>query len=61
MGWTKTKDQLPPEDVVVETKIDDETGCRNESKHMWHNDRWFTPDMEMYIYYIPTHWRMMWA
>ena len=61
MSW-KTIDTAPL-DQVVETKIDDASGVRNEtsliqkqrgpeSRPMW----WF-PDMSMYVYYQPTHWR----
>ena len=28
--WRRCSDELPECDVVVETKIDDENGCRNE-------------------------------
>lgn len=52
-----------PMNLVVVTKIDDASGPRNEqlliqkqrdapSRPMW----WF-PDMSMYVYYTPTHWR----
>lgn len=57
--WIRCADQLPPFDLVVTTKIDDERGARNEAKlkritnggHLW-----FTADGGMYVYYEPTHW-----
>lgn len=45
-----------PEDVVVETKIDDAYGCRNVQKLVRKKRLWFFPDMSMYVYYEPTHW-----
>ena len=55
--WKETKYELPPEGVVVETKIDDERGCRNETTLKRSKNLWFFPDGSMYVYYIPTHWR----
>lgn len=46
-----------PEGVEVETKIDDETGSRNEQSLVRNGRLWFYPDMTMYVYYRPTHWR----
>lgn len=55
-----------PEGVEVMTKIDDVNGERNvqslkkvtripgETQPMW----WY-PDMKMYVYYRPTHWKPM--
>ena len=55
--WIKTNDELPPEGEVVETKIDDTKGVRNEDK-LWRQGRlWFVSDGSMYVYYTPTHWR----
>lgn len=49
--------ETAPEDVVVQTKIDDEKGCRNEAPLRRVRRLWFFPDMSMYVYYRPTHWR----
>jgi hypothetical protein len=46
-----------PEGVVVETKIDDEKGIRNETTLKRQGRLWFFPDDSMYVYYQPTHWR----
>lgn len=48
-----------PENVSVETKIDDEDGCRNEQSMMRRGRLWWVShdDVEMYVYYTPTHWR----
>lgn len=56
-GWVRCADHLPPQDVDVETKIDDERGVRNVQKLRRHSNLWWFPDMSMYIYYSPTHWR----
>lgn len=55
--WHQTLYELPPEGVIVETKIDDERGCRNEGKLYRRRNLWFVPDGSMYVYYTPTHWR----
>lgn len=46
-----------PEKVVVETKIDDKDGCRNQTTLRRSGRLWFFPDGSMYVYYQPTHWR----
>lgn len=49
---------LAPVDVPIETKIDDNNGCRNESVLTRRGRLWFTdPKGGMYVYYTPTHWR----
>ena len=55
--WTKCKDRLPDEGVVVMTKIDDANGCRNEQELKRLGRLWFFPDGSMYVYYTPTHWK----
>jgi hypothetical protein len=56
-NWTLVKDKLPPKGVVVETKIDDKDGVRNEQRLKLNAGLWYHPDGVMYVYYIPTHWR----
>lgn len=52
-----------PLDVVVDTKIDDGHGPRNEQpliqlrRSPESRPLWFFPDRSMYVYYTPTHWR----
>lgn len=46
-----------PNGVVVETKIDDWRGVRNEGRLKRSGRLWFLPDGSMYVYYTPTHWR----
>ena len=57
--WKKTNIELPEDGVVVETKIEDESGTRNLSKLILKNGLWFFDDMSMYVYYTPTHWRAL--
>ena len=57
MGWIKISDELPPENIVVETKIDDGKGVRNQRALKRKGNLWYFPDESMYIYYTPTHWR----
>lgn len=57
--WHRTSTILPEIGRVVETKIDDVEGIRNQAKlkRGGNNGRlWFTPDGNMYVYYTPTHW-----
>ena len=46
-----------PEGIVVDTKIDDSKGVRNEQPLKRQGNLWFYPDGWMYVYYTPTHWR----
>lgn len=46
-----------PEDKVVETKVDDANGVRNVTRLIRSGNLWFYPNMSMYVYYRPTHWR----
>ena len=55
--WIKTSRELPKEDIVVNTKIDDEDGLRNEEPLKYRGRLWFLPDDSEYVYYQPTHWR----
>lgn len=55
--WTRITEGLPPQGVAVETKIHDEAGSRNEATLKLQGRLWFLPDMSMYVYYTPTHWR----
>lgn len=61
--WFRVDDRLPPINVVVDTKIDDANGVRNEQQlKRYQRDPttrslWFIPDGSMYVYYEPTHWR----
>lgn len=56
--WYDVKDRLPPDGLEVMTKIDDNKGCRNEQTLKLRGNLWWTPDMAMYVYYCPTHWRL---
>lgn len=56
-GWTRMVDRLPPNDAVVETKIDDASGMRNVAMLRRYKNLWFVPDRSSYVYYTPTHWR----
>jgi hypothetical protein len=46
-----------PDGVLIETKIDDDDGCRNEGLLMKRGRMFWTEDGSMYVYYTPTHWR----
>jgi len=56
--WISLEKQDPPDNTVVETKIDDEKGERNVAKLKQIGSRlWWFADGSMYVYYTPTHWR----
>ncbi len=55
--WISVKDRLPEPGQVVDTKIDDENGVRNEWPLKLVGKLWFYADGSMYVYYEPTHWR----
>ena len=55
--WTSCDDRMPPEGVTVMAKIVGGDGDRNEGKLVMKGPMWFLPDMSMYVYYAPTHWR----
>jgi hypothetical protein len=57
--WIAVHNKLPPEGELVETKIYDSAGERNFGKLRRKGNLWFLPDMSMYIYYCPTHWRKL--
>ena len=56
MNWINCNFQLPPEGKMVNTKIDDQNGCRNEQKLIRKGNLYWFPDNSMYVYYTPTHW-----
>lgn len=55
--WISINSLLPKNGKVVETKIDDSKGCRNQGFLIRQDNLWFMTDMKMYVYYTPTHWR----
>lgn len=57
--WTITRDSLPPQGVAVATKIDDANGIRNEQVLILRGSLWFPPGSNVYVYYVPTHWRAL--
>ncbi len=57
--WIEVEAQKPPENKVVKTKIDDEKGIRNETELIYSHGLWWFPDWSMYVYYTPTHWRVL--
>lgn len=58
-GWISVQEQLPEEGVIVITKIDDENGVRNIQKLTRKGNMWFLPDLSVYVYYTPTHWKSL--
>lgn len=54
--WIKVTDEHPPIGVVLNTKIDDHNGVRNEQYLKYDGRLWWIPDGSMYVYYQPTHW-----
>lgn len=57
--WIKCEDELPENDLVVMTKILDGKCQRNEQKLRRKGALWFYPNNHMYVYYTPTHWKLI--
>lgn len=55
--WLPITADSPKDKIEVETKIDDLEGERNVVRLVRQGALWFFPDMSMYVYYEPTHWR----
>lgn len=55
--WISVKDNPPMREIIVETKVDDDKGCRNFANLKLVGNLWFVPDGSTYVYYEPTHWR----
>lgn len=56
MNWISINDELPPENVTVETQIRDENGARNKRLLYRKGNLWFPRGSSVYVYYTPTHW-----
>ena len=56
-NWIPLTERLPENHIVVDTKIHDESGVRNEQPLKRAGRLWFLEDGSMYVYYTPTHWR----
>lgn len=56
-NWNDSSEFLPPQGIVVETKIDDNGDIRNETDLVYSNGLWWFPGESMHVYYSPTHWR----
>lgn len=59
--WQSTKHSAPADGTVVDTKIDDDKGRRNEARLKKLGRLWYTEDGAMYVYYTPTHWRFSYS
>lgn len=55
MDWNDI--ETAPEGVEVMTKIGSGDNERNVQSLIRKGRLWFFPDMSMYVYYRPTHWR----
>jgi len=56
--WIETITSTPPEGLIVNTKIEDDNGVRNEQELIYSNNLWWHTDKKMYVYYSPTHWKL---
>lgn len=55
-GWQTI--ETAPEGVLVDTKIDDARGVRNEQPLIRNAGLWWISDGSMYVYFTPSHWKM---
>lgn len=51
--------ETAPENIPVMTKIDDRHGVRNQQPLKRKGRLWWTLDGAMYVYYTPTHWKVL--
>lgn len=51
------KDQLPIDNISVETKVKNDKGDHKKVVLKKHKHLWFNPETLIYVYYQPTHWR----
>lgn len=57
--WNKCSEVLPPDGELVEVKIDDQYGMRNQTTLKRSGRLWFVEDGSMYVCWTPTHWRQI--
>jgi hypothetical protein len=57
MDWTEVAHQLPPEGILVETKIVEPAAEREQRPLLWHRTIWWTPNYATMAIDAPTHWR----
>lgn len=55
--WIATKNRTPPENQIVETKIDNEKGLRKHLYLVYHEGQWWQPDMSVRVHHTPTYWK----
>lgn len=55
--WISVSEEKPPQNTVVDTKVDDKDGIRNEQKLQLKSRMWWHPDGSIFVYYTPTHWK----
>ena len=55
--WIRVADQLPPEEFLVDTKIDDQHGPRQEEQLRRVGEWWWVRNCTRQVFYTPTHWR----
>jgi len=56
MSWKVVKQENPPKEQLILTKIDDKNGERNIARLSFDGKLWWLPNKSMYVYYTPTHW-----
>jgi len=54
--WNKVAVSMP-ENRVLDTRINDERGIRNEQQLIRRGNLFWHPDGSTYIYYTPTEWK----
>lgn len=52
--WTDVQEKLPPDGQIVEVK----TPGGDVRDLVLRNNLWWLPDETMYVYFVPTHWRV---
>lgn len=55
MKWTMTEHLEPPKNVLLDVLMGDR---KTQSQLVFDGKMYWMPDMVMYVYYIPTAWRV---
>ena len=54
--WKLISEENPPMGKIVNTKVHDQLGVRNQRALKWDGKLWWEADGNMYVHYKPTHW-----
>ena len=56
--WNNLQVIQPKDGILVDTKVDDGHGIRNEQPLIKKGNLWWDKEETMQVYYTPTHWKL---